>query len=468
MIPEHIVNARSLLLRSTRFDIPLKFAFAEALTRGEPAEWLKRAYLENIRAFNGFFEAIPPKNSPEDFLRAFRQTFESLQRFGFDASKSRIVVNPDGQVVDGAHRLACAAALDLDIVTQPSEEHPNYGQGFFESRGQPTTVSALTARMILSYDQSTRLVFVWGCVSPKIDVEIQDALNSIGHIRHRRSEMLSLTEVISLKRVLYSGLEHQSWIGNARDKFPGIRRHARGSFGRFPTRTYLVSRATDSELREFKARVRDSLKLGNYPIHTTDSWEETRQVGDFLYGPDHRMILRNLNLGWDFEADRFAMAQPNSASLRLHPFSPGILITGSSTLDILGIRRRRDVDFLSDGDQGNGETPASDNHLGEIRHYSAPVEELLSDPRYHFQLGGVKYLGPHELLRFKLRRREWPKDFLDAAALSTVLFRAMPGALLPLVKCTYKLQTLKKRTRKLVRRTGDQLYLTLKRKLLRN
>ncbi len=457
------VNARSLLLRSNRFDVPIKFAFAEALTRGEPPEWLTQAYLDNIRAFNGFFEAIPEKNSPEDFLRSFRQTFESLRRFGFDAKESRISVNWDGQVVDGAHRLACAAALDLDVIVERSAERPDYGQFFFEGRGQPVSVSDLTARVVLSYNRSTRLFFVWGCVSPTVDAEIHESLNSLGHVNYRRSEMLPLREVVSLKRILYSGREHQSWTGDGRDGFSGIRRHARSSFGRFPTRTYLVSDAGDSALRDFKVAIRDRIGLGNYPVHTTDTWEETKKVGEFLYGTDHRMILRHLNLGWDFEADRFAMANHNHARFEFSSLPPRFLITGSSTLDILGIRNRRDVDYLSDQDLSPGAVPEGDNHGEERHHYSAPIEELLSDPQYSFQLGGVRYLSPRELLRFKARRREWPKDFVDAAALITVMVRAIPDWILPFITSFYDLRRLEQRVRSSLKKSIDRVYLTTKR-----
>jgi hypothetical protein len=109
------MNARELLFRSPRFDLAFKYLYALNRERPEREFALYREmYLESIRIFNGFREISPPKSSPLDFLTSFDALIEQIRRDGFD---QRFAIPLDRMMnpLDGAHRIAIAAALDIEV-----------------------------------------------------------------------------------------------------------------------------------------------------------------------------------------------------------------------------------------------------------------------------------------------------------------------------------------------------------------
>ena len=109
------MNAKELLFRSHRFDLSFKFLYALHRYDGEQAfAPYREMYLESIRLFNGFYEDSPLKNGAEDFLLSFDSLIESVRDNGFDDTFA-IPIDILGNPLNGAHRLATAAALDLDV-----------------------------------------------------------------------------------------------------------------------------------------------------------------------------------------------------------------------------------------------------------------------------------------------------------------------------------------------------------------
>ncbi len=70
-----VVNALELLLKQKRFDLIFKYVFL-----AQQNEFAHNAYLENIRAFNNFYELNPsdgvPKNSADDFVQSFNNLIQ--------------------------------------------------------------------------------------------------------------------------------------------------------------------------------------------------------------------------------------------------------------------------------------------------------------------------------------------------------------------------------------------------------
>lgn len=87
------------------------------------------------------------KMEPGDYLDAAADLSIRMSVSGFDAGYP-VPVDPDGELLDGSHRVACALALDLPLV--PVWKRPEYvwapawGAKWFEDAGLDVdTVSAL-------------------------------------------------------------------------------------------------------------------------------------------------------------------------------------------------------------------------------------------------------------------------------------------------------------------------------------
>ena len=103
-----IVNPLDVMRKSLRFDLIFKVELADAWLHGDEASAKKaeEAYLESIRARNGFRESEPPKSGPAIYIRAFRQTLASISAHGYDEKAPPIPVDRNGELLGGAHRLS--------------------------------------------------------------------------------------------------------------------------------------------------------------------------------------------------------------------------------------------------------------------------------------------------------------------------------------------------------------------------
>lgn len=122
-------DARDVIKASRRFDLVFKVALAKAWAEGDAAaiHEAEEAYLEMVRSRNGFWEDVPRREKPEDFIEAFRRTAASIREHGYDMTKPPIPVDDNGEVLDGAHRIACCAAHGKPCAIETSAIWPAGG-----------------------------------------------------------------------------------------------------------------------------------------------------------------------------------------------------------------------------------------------------------------------------------------------------------------------------------------------------
>jgi len=78
------------------------------------------------------------KRGHADYTNAAEQLLASMLQHGFQPW-SAIPVDPDGELLNGSHRLACALALDMGAVpVRPSDQKvwaPPWGEAWFVAKG---------------------------------------------------------------------------------------------------------------------------------------------------------------------------------------------------------------------------------------------------------------------------------------------------------------------------------------------
>lgn len=62
------------------------------------------------------------KTSLEDYLRAAHYIFEEVKKRGF-SPRFPVPVDPDGELLNGSHRVALAVALDISVIPIVSQPH---------------------------------------------------------------------------------------------------------------------------------------------------------------------------------------------------------------------------------------------------------------------------------------------------------------------------------------------------------
>ena len=107
-----IIDPKEVLKASARFDLIYKVELAKAWADGDAAaiREAEEAYLEMVRARNGFYEDEPRRDTPKEFLESFRRTANSIRERGYDLSRPPIPVDERLELLNGAHRLAACIA----------------------------------------------------------------------------------------------------------------------------------------------------------------------------------------------------------------------------------------------------------------------------------------------------------------------------------------------------------------------
>ena len=111
------VDARTLM-DYRRFDLMAKWVYIDHYIRRLDMTWATELYSAQVSAITGNTNAEKgndKKQSISEFLSVFRNLIEDIKHNGFDESKSYIPVDAAGYMIDGAHRVTCAAYFNKPV-----------------------------------------------------------------------------------------------------------------------------------------------------------------------------------------------------------------------------------------------------------------------------------------------------------------------------------------------------------------
>jgi hypothetical protein len=101
------------MLTPARLDIAIKARFFRYLISGRDPD-AERLYRWHIKARTGGVEPGGAKQSVDEYVAACRALLASMRRDGFDA-RHPIRIGSNSALRNGAHRLACALTLGLNV-----------------------------------------------------------------------------------------------------------------------------------------------------------------------------------------------------------------------------------------------------------------------------------------------------------------------------------------------------------------
>jgi hypothetical protein len=98
------------------------------------------------------------KDALDDYVSAASALFGSMAEKGFDP-RHAVPIDPDGELLNGSHRVACALALEIERI--PVERHPHrvwapaWDAEWFRANGlDEATIEALQKSVILTQQAS--------------------------------------------------------------------------------------------------------------------------------------------------------------------------------------------------------------------------------------------------------------------------------------------------------------------------
>ena len=416
------ISAKQILMDSNRFDLFVKYLYLS--NKDCESDFYKNLYLAHEKSFNNFYEAEPSdgieKKGPEAFLKQFDAVFESIKKNGFDISKGIIPIGKNNEIADGAHRLVASAYLNIDVPVEYVDRNDNYDYEFFEKRNFDQNYSDFTALEYVKFNPNAYIVNLHAVVPVSQDVNVERILRKYGRIYYKKKVHLTENGYVNIKKLSYGSYwDKESWIGSVSNNFAGAHDHAIKSKGHGDfLRAYVFICDNQKSLIEIKKEVRALFNIGNYCIHINDCREEAIALAEIYFNDNSIEIINKRD--FCFEDTKFDSLLNDFKSriefdkLKIDDFCIG----GSSLMNVLGMRKSEDIDFLYTGkNQFTGEDEIISSHNSELKYYPATISEIIYNPNYFFYYYKFKFISIDVLIKLKEKRSEKPKDINDVREL---------------------------------------------------
>jgi hypothetical protein len=112
-------------------------------------------------------------------------------------------------------------------------------------------------------------------------------------------------------------------------------------------RVGIVEISNDVELNLLKGNIRDLFGIGNYPIHITSNWQESLYLGHVLFHKVSRSFLMYNNKVLSNRVwQKLLHLESIHIDWRTSILRIGVAISGSTLLDIMGLRKSEDLDVV--------------------------------------------------------------------------------------------------------------------------
>lgn len=405
------------LLTPNRFDLLAKYIYANSLVLGVQSAWQKQLYINHIKTFNGLVEADGSgKHGENGFISSFDSIIASIGAVGFQTEFGVIPLCIDGTLLDGAHRTTVCIVLDRPVTCVRLNKNPcAYNYSWFRNKGLDEDSLDAMAFALCSLKKKTFVVVVFPAAQGR-NAELVELIEKHSLIWYRKDIRIDGDGAVNLIRQVY---RNEPWIGNHTNDFNGARNKAERCFqGPDNVRTFIVE-ANLEDILTLKIAIRSMYKVGNHSVHINDTQEETCELAKIFFNKNTVHFLNNsLPSGRKWFQKLFYYYKcwvfDNSAHRN------ALCIDGSSVLAVYGLREARDIDFLHSEDVPETGFKEISSHNHEANYYAFSIAEMISNPKMHFFVDGLKFLSLSIVRNMKIARAE-EKDFEDIVLIDQVL-----------------------------------------------
>lgn len=416
-------SAFAILLTQKRFDLIFKYVYAK-----HPCAYTRFAYLESIRAFNGFYELNPsdgePKNSAEDFINSFDRLICSLKKDGFSSSKEAIPIGQNGELSDGAHRLAASAALGLEVETTTDEYNEWYPYAFFRKNQMVEDVMDFGALEYVKLNPNAYIVNLHAVTDTDQDDKVLEILGRYGFVYYSKSVSMTYTGYVNLKKISYGSFWEQDnqWIGGPYNQYAGAQDHARESRGKGknPLRVFVFVCDSVEKVVKAKAEIRALYNIGNFSVHINDTHEEAIWLAEAYFNANTLFFINHRPFNQLDEVFENNIQYLKDACQRCCVNIEDVCGAGSTPLNAFFVRHSDDLDYLSLDERLHEEDEIISPHDSQLQYYPVSKEEIITNPQYHFYYEGMKFISLQVLYDFKKKRGEYPKDYNDCKTIKRI------------------------------------------------
>lgn len=405
------VKARSLLTPK-RLDILIKILCLEKLLSDFSDDHIYREHIKIMTAGSFKESGSDDKFNFDCFKNVFVDLYNDIKINGFDDKCSLIPVSSDFTPINGAHRVAVCAFLDIDIdICVLTDYEQNYNVDFFKMRGTSDLVTeqALIKLMLLNEK------YICGIVWPSAEMNERELSHNINTIEYSKSIATTLKGVNNVVLEAYRGEE---WLGSHHNGYVGSLGKAVPCFGKHDSATekqmiFFIMNSHKCEIFSLKESFREQLGLGKHSIHICDNNAHSLPLSRYMLNPHAELIINNST---PFKYKKFIS---DLEELRQSIPTENILILdGSSTLGILGLRAPNDIDYIS---RENLHSSLAEYHdIDSSGFHASSKNEILNDSSKSIYIYGFNFLSIDELLYMK-KNRNVSNDHNDCILLKSFI-----------------------------------------------
>jgi hypothetical protein len=176
---------------------------------------------------------------------------------------------------------------------------------------------------------------------------------------------------------------------------------------------YFVESKLPQDEVNFKSQIRNLLFKSNFKqFHSTDNREETLRVGESILNQNSLLVLNEAPI--ESEQNLIQIIKKNPYLKELSP--KHFAIDGSANLEIFGIRKAKDVDFIQTEKKFSENAVDAGSHNPEYEKIPLNPSMLIIDPRNYAVIDGYKFINIPQTISFKAHRGEY-KDLIDIVSL---------------------------------------------------
>lgn len=396
------------LVTWNRLDIGMRTSYLEL--KDKVPELASSIYYEDLRAqtLGSLVDPDnPSKSSFETFKNVFSDVSEEIYRNGFDSEKTLLPLAISGSILNGGHRLSAALAYNKPVACIETQIPPiTCDYQYFFNRAVPQYIIEQAVLRLLRFMDDAFIAFLW----PSGIKNIKQTVNLFHNKVYEKELILTNNGALNL---LYQCYHHMEWIGTKQTGYRGLYKKLFECFPETDTLTIIIFQAAGGldEVRQIKQEVRDINGIGFSSIHITDTKEELIRLANLACNENGLHYLNNAGL-IDFDKVEL-IKQLRSRASKLQVDRESFVVDGSLLTDIYGLRKADDIDIVAASKStATYDQMGFDSRVSELKYHRKSADELVYDPRCHFYLFGIKFVGFHQLVSMKKNRLE-PKDVLD-------------------------------------------------------
>jgi len=406
------------LLTWNRFDLAFKLFYLD--NKIHNVLIAKKVYKEDIKAQTlGKFIELGNEVNKKNIIHYFEQfnsTYENIKENGFLQEKTLIPLSIDGGIINGAHRVASAIHLNKEVAAITTEQSIMIADyEYFFERGVPVDCLDVVAQKFIEYsNDNVHIAFLW----PSGEGFKNEAESLFSKVVYKKKISLTFKGAFNL---LYELYKHMDWVGTREDGFKGIKQKLTECFPNFQSFQIIIFQSENLErVQSVKEKVRNIYKIGYSSIHITDTKEEAIRVSQLLFNPNGLHFLNNSEP--NKYAGVFDKLNEFKMYLEKNNINPNdVVIDGSLTLSLYGLRKNMDVDFLvSDNVKIEYSNDNFETHDSELIYHGVKKSELIYDHKYYFIFQGIKLISFHQLFIMKSKRNE-DKDKNDCLIMEAAI-----------------------------------------------